>query len=698
MFIQKSSIIFRFVAWGFVGAAVTCVFAQEPGELLLPEKNNFGVEAIAPEIVTLPEASDQDFETLTRGPLHEAFAELIVSDPSPGLVVSPEPPAPINELAPEFRPEDEDAIWIAGYWGWDEQREDFIWISGVFRVPPDGHQWVPGYWHQVKNGWQWVQGFWIEDVAESIAYLPPPPKTLENGPSSLSPGVNYFYIPGNWSQAPTSSYQWTAGYWHPLQEDLIWIPSQVVWTPSGCVFVNGYWDRRLPMRGICFAPVSIPRSTYSRPGWSLRPNVVLDSQVVLHNLFVQPRYNHYVFGDYYGLPAGQRSVVPAYVYHQSRGSSDPLVSFYAAYNARQGQDMIRWYGNQYADLSRHPSKRPPQIWSPTISVNESGTKQIHIAHSLDQFNGLEGVPKLSPLTAGLQQETLKRDLDRKQFSQERKAMEQKGNIPNALTNGIANGVVNSMVNPPTLALPKLEPIVRRSEGPAKIGNMPLPPRNTGRTQANGDMQRNNDRNLRPANPSQGLRRVDPIPNIPVPNIPVPNIVESKKLGLPNSSNANRIGNPTEGNRSPDRLKPLGLDQIGTPKNQSPLSNAPFPLPNGATPRTNVKPKLPSFESRPPNVQLPQQGRMQPSKEDRQKTIPGLRPMGGPLGQIRNGLPGQSGGPPSSPNIKLPDNNALSTRSIPTLDLQRPDRQPRQGNPPPNRRGGSEKVDGGKKPN
>jgi hypothetical protein len=70
--------------------------------------------------------------------------------------------------------------------------------------------------------------------------------------------------------------------------------------------------------GLCFAPVYIPRTTYSIASWRWQPTVLLNSQVVLHNLFIQPGYNHYVFGDYYGVPFSNSSTVPAYLYHQRR--------------------------------------------------------------------------------------------------------------------------------------------------------------------------------------------------------------------------------------------------------------------------------------------------------------------------------------------------------------------------------------------
>src|SRR5262245_41293685 len=77
-------------------------------------------------------------EVLARGPVHEAFAE--PSDPQPKSppVVTKEPPAPIEEQPPEQKPEGENVVFLPGYWNWDEDAEEFIWVSGFWRdVPPD---------------------------------------------------------------------------------------------------------------------------------------------------------------------------------------------------------------------------------------------------------------------------------------------------------------------------------------------------------------------------------------------------------------------------------------------------------------------------------------------------------------------------------------------------------------------------------
>ena len=56
-------------------------------------------------------------EVLTRGPVHEAFAETITFDPEPGIVVPKAPPEPIEEVAPDQRPAGANVTWIPGLLG-----------------------------------------------------------------------------------------------------------------------------------------------------------------------------------------------------------------------------------------------------------------------------------------------------------------------------------------------------------------------------------------------------------------------------------------------------------------------------------------------------------------------------------------------------------------------------------------------------
>ena len=91
-------------------------------------------------------------QVLTRGPIHEAFAETVTFDPEQGIVVPTPPPAAIEELPPDQKPEGANVAWIPGYWGWDDEGSDFLWVSGIWRALPPGRQWVPGYWGESGQG------------------------------------------------------------------------------------------------------------------------------------------------------------------------------------------------------------------------------------------------------------------------------------------------------------------------------------------------------------------------------------------------------------------------------------------------------------------------------------------------------------------------------------------------------------------
>lgn len=56
----------------------------------------------------------------------------------------------IEEVPPEQKPTGDNVDWIPGYWAWDDERTDFLWVSGIWRSLPPGRQWVSGYW--AKSG------------------------------------------------------------------------------------------------------------------------------------------------------------------------------------------------------------------------------------------------------------------------------------------------------------------------------------------------------------------------------------------------------------------------------------------------------------------------------------------------------------------------------------------------------------------
>src|SRR6266566_4961636 len=118
-----------------------------------------------------PDKPEAGIEVLARGPVHEAFAQPTEATAQPGIVVPRRPPDPIAELPPDEKPSGDNVQWIPGYWAWDSDRSDFLWVSGFWRAVPPGRKWLPGHWAEVAGGRQWVSGFWAADSRQDAQYL-----------------------------------------------------------------------------------------------------------------------------------------------------------------------------------------------------------------------------------------------------------------------------------------------------------------------------------------------------------------------------------------------------------------------------------------------------------------------------------------------------------------------------------------------
>ena len=227
-------------------------------------------------------------QVLTQGPIHEAFAEPVVYDPKPGPVVPKAPPAPIAELPPDQKPEGANVQWIPGYWAWDDARDDFIWVSGLWRVIPPGRQYIPGYWQKVEGGNQWVPGYWGRGRLDAT---PVPARTAARawrmGLTSSQPSPDSTWAPGMWTWQ-TNQYLWRPGFWVNQQPGWMWVPASNSWTPNGYVANQGYWDYPFVNRGIPFAPVYFSQPIYGQPNFQYTPAVSLVTSALLSSLFVRP--------------------------------------------------------------------------------------------------------------------------------------------------------------------------------------------------------------------------------------------------------------------------------------------------------------------------------------------------------------------------------------------------------------------------
>lgn len=310
-------------------------------------------------------------EVLARGPVHEAFATTAEA-PAAAPIVTKQPPEPIEELPPDQKPEGENVQWIPGYWHWDDDAEQFIWISGFWRAVPPGRLWVPGSWRVARGGWQWVAGFWQEPdpqqpMQPQIDYLPQPPDSVEVGPSVAAPTATSFYVPGCWVWR--GRFVWRPGFWIEYRPNWVWVPARWCWTPAGYVFVDGYWDYPLASRGVLYAPVAFTRPVYVQPAFVYTPAYVVSEPCMVGALFVRRGWGCYFFGDYFapryttlGFNAWCGTVGPRGGFSIGFGVGrswgyDPLWSYYSvAYRNTPGWSVAvaGLYGGRFAGTIARP--------------------------------------------------------------------------------------------------------------------------------------------------------------------------------------------------------------------------------------------------------------------------------------------------------------------------------------------------------
>jgi hypothetical protein len=337
-------------------------------------------------------------EAQARGPVHEAYAEPAETRPEPRPIIAKQPPDPIQEQPPDQKPAGDNIEWIPGYWGWDDETSDFTWISGFWRAPPPGREWTPGHWQEVDGGWQWVAGVWAAQGAQQVEYLPPPPPSIDNGPSVPATDETSAYVPGCWVYHETR-YLWRPGYWVEANPNWCWIPDHYCWTPTGYLFVAGYWDYPLESRGLLFAPVRFDRRVYERENFVYVPQYVVQPDFLLGALFVRPAYGHYYFGDYFENRYAKNGFTSWIDYRVGRHSYDPNFAFYR----RRYRDDDHWVSSLRELYSLRRSgdvPRPPRTWVQqtqivnNITVNK--TQNVTINKNVNITN-IQNITALTPI-------------------------------------------------------------------------------------------------------------------------------------------------------------------------------------------------------------------------------------------------------------------------------------------------------------
>src|SRR5262245_55855797 len=93
-----------------------------------------------------PEQPEPGVKVAEKGPIHEAFAQPGAEVRGKGMTAPKAPPVPLPEVPPDTRPDGQNVKWVHGYWHWDAEKQDFIWVSGFWRNFPEGREWQAGKW------------------------------------------------------------------------------------------------------------------------------------------------------------------------------------------------------------------------------------------------------------------------------------------------------------------------------------------------------------------------------------------------------------------------------------------------------------------------------------------------------------------------------------------------------------------------
>ena len=355
----------------------------------------------------------EEVEVLTRGPVQEAFAQPVLLDEGAAFTITHTPPAPLDEVIPDQKPEGNHVIWIPGYWSWDTDRSDFIWVSGCWRAVPPNHSWVPGYWAKVRGGYQWIAGFWTTADTEEIEYLPAPPATLEEGPQGAGSPDN-IWIPGCWERHD-GRYVWRPGFWEQGRPNWVWEPAHYVSTPRGCVYVDGYWDYPLHHRGVAFLPIYCSSRVYGRADFRYSPETVLDLDGMILNLFISPERHHYYFGDYYGTEYSRDGFHPWYEARDRHDWYDPIF----VHQQWRHHDDHNWLANQREgydhrrdDKALRPARTYAAMRTQVARMPERDRGQAQMGRPMREVTSQKSPPfKFEKVDAKTRQETAGRAKD-----------------------------------------------------------------------------------------------------------------------------------------------------------------------------------------------------------------------------------------------------------------------------------------------
>ena len=148
------------------------------------------------------------------------------------------------------------------------------------------------------------------------------------------------------------------------------------------------------------------------------------------NLFVQPGYNHYVFGDYYDRTFLSVGIFPWFSFTYASGPRpvyyDPLFTFYASVNVGRNPGWATQMREQYIVRRDNIAMRPPRTYieqTRIIERNVNVTRNIVVArpfHELGNHPESPGGVHLERVSAESRRQWQERSAELAQFREQRR--------------------------------------------------------------------------------------------------------------------------------------------------------------------------------------------------------------------------------------------------------------------------------------
>jgi hypothetical protein len=181
-----------------------------------------------------------------------------------------------------------------------------------------------------------------------------------------------------------------------VQPGYVWVPNHYRWTPSGYIFIPGYWDLAVSQRGVIYAPVIVDpnvvtASFYYTPAYAVSDTVVVDA------LFVRPMCAHYYFGDFYGPAYVGMGYQSAFVYG---GSNYDSIIVYESWAHRAQPNWISVQIDIFNGRSRGALPVPPRTL-----VQQNTIVQQNITNVTNVTNVTNNVTNIANNTTNINRTT-----------------------------------------------------------------------------------------------------------------------------------------------------------------------------------------------------------------------------------------------------------------------------------------------------